>query len=31
MEKIPKMTGLLRGNFCEAYHNIPQKTPRRIL
>ena len=27
MEKIPEMSGVLRGNCCEICHNIPQKTP----
>ena len=27
MEKIPKMSGVLRGNCCETCRNIPQKTP----
>ena len=26
MEKIPKMSGVLRGNCCETCRNIPQKT-----
>ena len=26
MEKIPKMNGVLEGNFCETCRNIPQKT-----
>ena len=27
MKKIPKMSGVLRGNCCEICRNIPQKTP----
>ena len=26
MEKTPKWSGILRGNCCETYRNIPQKT-----
>ena len=26
MEKIPKMSVVLRGNCCETCRNIPQKT-----
>ena len=29
MEKIPKMSGILRGNFCETCRNIPLKTPMK--
>ena len=25
MEKIPEISGVLRGNCCEIYRNIPQK------
>ena len=25
-EKAPKMSGVLRGNYCETCRNIPQKT-----
>ena len=27
MEKIPRMSGVLRGNCCETCLNIPQKSP----
>ena len=26
MEKIPKIIDVLRGNCCETYRDIPQKT-----
>ena len=26
MEKIPKMSGALRGKYCESCCNIPQKS-----
>ena len=29
MEKIPKMSGVLRGNCCETCRNIPQKEPMK--
>ena len=29
MEKIPKMSGVLRGNCCETCRNIPQKAPMK--
>ena len=25
MEKIPQMSGVLRGNYCETCRSIPQK------
>ena len=28
MEKIPKISGVLRGNCCEACRNIPKKNTR---
>ena len=31
MEKIPKMSGVLRGNSCETCCNMPQKTLRSSL
>ena len=27
MKKITKMSGVLRGNYCETFRNIPQKAP----
>ena len=27
--KVPKIKGVLRGNCCETFHNIPQKTPKK--
>ena len=30
MQKIPKMSGVLRGNCCETCRNIPQKTPLKF-
>ena len=30
MEKIPKMNGVLEGNFCETCRNIPQKTNKKL-
>ena len=29
MEKIPKMSDVARGNCCETYRNISQKTPMK--
>ena len=29
MEKIPKVSGVLGGNSCEIFRNIPQKTPMK--
>ena len=29
MEKIPKISGVLRGNCCEACRNIPKKTQQQ--
>ena len=29
MEKIPKMSRVLRGNCCETCRNIPQKEPMK--
>ena len=26
MGKTPKISGVLQGNCCETFHNLPQKT-----